>query len=203
MKIAVTILVAFIISEATHPASAQSAGRQLKLTSINQLALTFGNDIDKQMGVGLFSTNGVVYGKWFTGLGFGYQNYAFDSFPIYVQIERKFSTEKERDALYINGGVNLFVDKDQVPSVLPVTSVSRCQQKLGFWGEFGYGNRFYFLKTIPVQFHIAYNRQTVPTIETIQPQVQGLPVIKNTYTYTYQIILIKFGIYFERLFRNQ
>ncbi len=168
--------------------------RSVKFVSINQLAVTFGDRNIGAGGPGIFSTNGFETDKWFAGLGVGYNNYAMHSYPLYLQAERKFSQLKYGFFAFANSGLNVVLQKDQVPAIITVTSNSRYKFETGYWGEMGIGHRFYIFKNLQMQAAVGYNYHTFKTTETLHPQIQGQPITTRRYTEKINALLLRFGV---------
>ncbi len=169
-------------------------GSKAKFVSINQLAVTLGDRNIGAGGPGIFSTNGIETDKWFAGLGLGYNNYALHSYPLYLQAERKFSQLKYGFFAYANSGLNVVLQKDQVPAIITVTSNSRYKFETGYWGEMGIGHRFYIFKNLQMQAAVGYNYHTFKTTETLHPQIQGQPITTRRYTEKINALLLRFGV---------
>jgi hypothetical protein len=168
--------------------------KKFTFTSINQIAASIGNKNIGIGGISIFSTNGLETKRWFAGLGIGYNQYALQTIPVYLQVERKFNELSYGLFVFANSGLNLVPNEDQHPAIIPMSSNSTYKYNSGFWSELGFGQRFYLFRNLNIQASVGYNFHTFKTTETIHPQIVGTPTVTRVYNEKVNAFLVRLGI---------
>lgn len=105
MKQFIILIICFHFLSATI---AQSLPRknsvQYTFHSFNEAGMLIGKNKNALL---LNSVNGFEKGKWFAGLGMGYDGYIHRSFPIFAQVNFDLFTKRNRLQLTASAGVNI------------------------------------------------------------------------------------------------
>ncbi|MEP7251382.1 MAG: hypothetical protein ABI683_03355 [Ginsengibacter sp.] len=160
---------------------------------------TFGMAIGQSGTDPLFQTvNGLAYGEWFSGIGFGANYYRYNSYPLFLDTRRYFS-ETKKAFIYGNIGYNFSGKNTPAKEII----YSNYKFSGGVYTDFGIGYRknfttkSAFLITAGFSYNEVHNK--VGLINPVLDCAVGAacPLIDySSYTYGCGTIVLKAGIAF-------
>ena len=133
-------------------------------------------------------SGGVVYGRYFTGIGIGYDMYQFNSSPLFADWRMSFG-KRQIGFVYINGGYN-FPGSNKVENEFSKTTD---QLKAGFYMDAGVGYRIPIGGLHRLSFSAGYSRKNVINRKVfVYPCLTGTcPEDIHEYKYSFARIIAK------------
>jgi hypothetical protein len=133
-------------------------------------------------------SGGLVYGKYFGGIGFGYDSYQFNSFPLFADVRMNLG-KKQRGFLYTNAGYNFRGKHNDDPEF----SKTIDRLKGGFYMDAGLGLRLHFNSFSRLTFSAGYSLKNISHFKTfVYPCFTGdCPENIRQFEYQYGRIIAK------------
>ena len=172
----------------------QQSTSKARVTSIASVGFAAGESTAKP----LFQlSGGFNYGRFFSGIGIGMDQYRFNSFPLFADWRANFG--KERLAfVYANGGYN-FPGKNKSMNDEWFKTTDLFDG--GFYMDAGLGYRIRLNSSLHrLLFSAGYSRKTISNKVGYTYQCFNPPCQENLYTYKYELgrIVAKFSWEFGR-----
>lgn len=161
---------------------------KIKYSTINQAGLLSGSQGESGR---LETINGITINKWFTGIGAGIDYYGERDIPLFIDVRRDITSNKNTPFVYTDGGVNLawLNDRQKNQRSRPATSPGLFYD-LGAGWKLGGRNKRAFIVSAGYSFKQAKERlnQTVfnPVLRISEPSVQYM-------NYKYRRVVVKIG----------
>ena len=133
-------------------------------------------------------TGGLVYGRYFTGIGFGYDMYQFNSFPVFVDWRMGFG-KKRTGFFYAAAGYNLpgkYRNENEFSKISDGLNA-------GFYMDAGVGYRIPVVGLHRLSFSAGYSRKNMGQVKIFRYDCVTSPCpddIRN-YKYTFGRIIAK------------
>ncbi|MEO6220989.1 MAG: hypothetical protein ABIO81_11210 [Ginsengibacter sp.] len=133
-------------------------------------------------------SGGIVYGRYFTGIGAGYDMYKFNSFPVFVDWRMIFG-KKRIGFFYANGGYNFPVNYREETEF----AKTKDQLKAGFYMDAGMGCRIPLGGLHRLSFSAGYSRKNMGQLKTYVYTCITSPCPEDIhdYKYTFDRIIAK------------
>ncbi len=172
--------------------NANAQKQKIKFNSIN----TGGIIIGENRSYGLFQTvNGLMYQKWFAGIGAGYDYYYYTTIPLFIDA-RRYLGKRNKGFLYADLGYN-FPGKNK-PGKEISSSYSSYHFTGGVYSDIGAGYRIKFIKKSSLLISGGYSYKTIHNkIGVTNPcLIAPCPENISNYNYDFSRIVLKAGIQF-------
>lgn len=184
------ILISFLSSIAllSYSQNKQMQTTKIKYSTINQAGLLSGSQGES----GTFETiNGIMINKWFTGIGAGIDYYGERDIPVFIDVRRDITSNKNTPFVYTDAGVDLawLNDNQKRQRSKPVNSPGLFYD-LGAGWKLGGRNKRAFIVSAGYSFKQAKERLNYtifnPALRISEPAVQYM-------NYKYRRLVIKVG----------
>ena len=165
--------------------------QKVKFNSINTGGIILGQNKSYAM---FQSVNGLLYQKWFAGIGAGYDYYYYRSVPVFIDA-RRYLGKDNKGFLYGDAGYNFPGENTPGREVLFHHTASF---KGGIYGDIGVGYGIKFTKGTCVLFSggLSYKNIHLRTA-TFNPCITSpCPENINHYNYDFSRVLLKAGLRF-------
>lgn len=172
-------------------ATSIAQSKKLKFNSIN----TGGIIIGQTASYGMFQTvNGLLYQKWYAGIGAGYDHHYYRSIPLFVDA-RRYLGKENNGFLYADIGYNFPVKNKPGEEVSFYTSYHFTG---GLYTDIGVGYRINFGKNTALLISGGYSYKNIRNRIRATSSCINPPCTENfsNYTYDFNRLLLKAGILF-------
>jgi hypothetical protein len=169
--------------------SASAQNEKLKFHSINAAGLSAG----QSGGYFLFQTvNGLLYGKWYSGIGLGADYYQYNSYPIFIDARRHFG-KHDKGFIYGDLGYN-FSGKNKPGK--EVYYYDSYHFNGGIYTDIGIGYKTRLIKKTSLLFCLGHSYKQLQTKIGITTDCLGCQPEWNNYKFGYGRITMKTGVEF-------
>ncbi len=170
-------------------AEAQVKSSRVSFSSISKVGLAVG-EADNALAVSCI--NGVQKGNWFAGIGTGIDFYKKRSIPLFLSVQKEFSSSSKRPFVYADGGVSFRWLKSD--DYLKTNSTS----SPGLYYEVGAGWKVRFKNNTALLFSAGFSFKQVKEKVSNYWYLND-PLYADTYeryNYKYRRVMIRLGLQF-------
>ena len=168
-------------------ANSQAKSSRVSFSSISKVGLAVG-EADNALAVSCI--NGVQKGNWFAGIGTGIDFYKKRSVPLFLSVQKEFSTTSRRPFVYADGGVSFrWLKSDDFMKTNSTSSP-------GLYYECGLGWKIRFKNNTALLFSAGYSYKQVKEKANYYWYTTD-PLYADTYeqyNYKYRRVMIRFGL---------
>jgi len=172
------LIIAVLFPTLCFSQGGQSRG---KMTAIASVGFAAGESTAKP----LFQlSTGFSFDRWFTGIGFGLDQYSFNTFPLFTDWRMNFG-KKTLGFLYANGGYNFPGKYNGNDNFIFIKTTDKLLG--GFYMDAGIGYRIRLNSLHRLLLSAGYSQKNVVSRITYAPQCLVPPCPHDVYNYSYQL----------------
>ena len=160
--------------------------KKIKFHSFNSIGLVIGESRSDMM---LQSVNGIFYSNLYSGIGFGIDDYNYNSYPVFFD-QRIFFDKKRNAFIYGDIGYN-FPAKNKPGEEIYYTSY---HFRGGIYTDFGIGYKMKFIKKSSFLITAGYSYKKI--YDKIGAPGPAGSIAYSTYSYGFGRIILKAGVDF-------
>jgi len=157
---------------------------KIKFTSINEMGILAGESYAE---IQLQTINGVSYKNFLAGIGLGMDDYYQRTFPLFVDLRKRFSKKQSAPFVYGNVG-HSFIGKNSMTEW-------EMDRKGGLYYAVGFGYEIATNSKVKAVFDVGYSYKRFSRIIDNEPWRSSLHYF-DTYDYSLNRISIKAGLRF-------
>jgi len=157
---------------------------KFKFTSINEMGILAG---ESRAEIQLQTINGVSYKSFLAGIGLGMDDYYERTFPLFIDLRKRFSKKETAPFLYGDAGYS-FISKNSM-------NAWEMDRKGGLYYAVGLGYEIATNSKVKAVFDVGYSYKRFSRIIDNEPWRSSLHYF-DTYDYSLNRISIKAGLRF-------